>query len=986
MIFEFDTCVLDTSKQELWRDGEPAHVEPQVLAVLEYLVTNSERVVTKIELLDEVWGDRFVSESALTSRIKLARKACGDNGRDQRILKTVHSRGYRFIAPVSISDVSQAAVEPSSPPAVSFPSSSDPSNPSAPPAVPSRQRPAMPPASSALVGRSAELALLDEAFAEVFHGHRRAVFVCGGIGAGKSTLIAEFLERQDDLDGWAIACGQCIQTRGGVEPYFCLLDALGQLARVEPASTAATLERVAPTWLAQMPSLVDHDALERLERRLLGTSPARMLREGVEALSALAEIRPLVLVLDDLHWADDCTLDVLDVLLQRTDPVPLLLVGAGRPDASNIGSVIEPAVAGGRVAVIELEPLNGEAVGALASDRLGGVDLPDDVIDIVARRSGGVPLFAEEIVAAWLRQDQIGVTDGVIEVNDTLDSLESTIPATLPPLIERELATLDPDELDVLEACAVVGDAFDAAAVAAALDRTRAATEDALASLSRRHGLIGATGASGWPDGTMSASYAFVQQLVREVLDDRIAPSHRTLLHGRVGRALEAGYGERAGEIAVSLAEHAIEAGDTLRAVEHLAVAGEQANARSAHTHAAGFLESALDRLGDLPPSGERDRTELLTRIALGPALVATRGWFDPSVSENYERALKLCRSDPNGAEAAAARYGLATVSELQGRFERTESLLTPLLAAEADGPLAIEAHELVACSTFHQGKFDRSLRNARMVLDSWDEHAYSVLMARIAEHPASSCSSWSSLALWALGRSDESLELAEHAVELGERNLYALSTAVQQRAMLHQLRGEVEPCLEWAERCRQVGEDQGFPMRTIQADIYKGWALGVSGRADKGLALIADGLARFREEGATLNEAYYLGMHADALLHAGEPQQALDELTTAAERTTSRTYFYEAELCRLTARSHLAAGGSDAIEVARRDLDDSRSITHRQGAVALELRTLTDRFELEAEQGKAQRWHDALAGLLAMFDGQRPTPDTVRAGEVLAG
>ncbi|MDX2379107.1 MAG: hypothetical protein QNM02_05055, partial [Acidimicrobiia bacterium] len=124
----------------------------------------------------------------------------------------------------------------------------------------------------------------------------------------------------------------------------------------------------------------------------------------------------------------------------------------------------------------------------------------------------------------------------------------------------------------------------------------------------------------------------------------------------------------------------------------------------------------------------------------------------------------------------------------------------------------------------------------------------------------------------------------------------------------------------------------------------------------------------------------------ADALLHAGEPQQALAELETAVERTTSRTYFYEAELCRLTARSHLAVGGSDAIEVARRHLDDSRSVTHRQGAVALELRTLTDRFELEAEQGRAERWRDALSGLLAMFDGQRPTPDTMRAGELLAG
>ncbi|MCP3911822.1 MAG: ATP-binding cassette domain-containing protein [Actinomycetia bacterium] len=83
MIFDFEMCALDTSKQELWRDGELVHVEPQVLTVIEYLVRNAERVVTKIELLDEVWGDRFVSESALTSRIKLARRACGDNGRDQ---------------------------------------------------------------------------------------------------------------------------------------------------------------------------------------------------------------------------------------------------------------------------------------------------------------------------------------------------------------------------------------------------------------------------------------------------------------------------------------------------------------------------------------------------------------------------------------------------------------------------------------------------------------------------------------------------------------------------------------------------------------------------------------------------------------------------------------------------------------------------------------------------------------------------------------
>jgi DNA-binding winged helix-turn-helix (wHTH) protein len=100
VIYEFDACVLDTGTQQLWRDGEVVHVEPQVLAVLEYLAANSDRMVTKIELLDEVWGDRFVSESALTSRIKSARKATGDDGRTQGVIRTVHGTGYTFVAEV----------------------------------------------------------------------------------------------------------------------------------------------------------------------------------------------------------------------------------------------------------------------------------------------------------------------------------------------------------------------------------------------------------------------------------------------------------------------------------------------------------------------------------------------------------------------------------------------------------------------------------------------------------------------------------------------------------------------------------------------------------------------------------------------------------------------------------------------------------------------------------------------------------------------
>ena len=474
---------------------------------------------------DRVWGDRFVSESALTSRIKLARKACGDSGREQRILKTVHSRGYRFVGPVTARHAHDPTGRAERTSAV------------APVNSVAATR-----ASTTVFGREPELRLLHDAASDAAAGVRRSVFVCGGLGIGKSTLVAEFLEQAEVADDWLLARGQCFRTRGGVEPYFCLLEALSDLARTDQALVAETLERVAPSWLAQMPQLLDHDAPERLERRLLGSTPSRMLREGAEAFGALAQIRPLVLVLEDLHWSDDCTLDIVDLLLQRTDPSRLLLIGVGRPDTADITSVIDPAAASGRVSVIELEPLCRDDVGALAADRLGG-ELPDDLLSIIERRSGGIPLFAEEIVAAWLGNGQIEVVDATIRAVDDGASLEATIPPTLPPLIERELHTLDDEELAVLEACAVAGDSFAAATVAAALDRPTTETEDMLATLARRRGLIGATGAAGWPDGTVSATYAFTQQLFHEVIYDRIPAGHRTLLHGRVGEALETGHG-----------------------------------------------------------------------------------------------------------------------------------------------------------------------------------------------------------------------------------------------------------------------------------------------------------------------------------------------------------------------------------------------------------------------------------------------------------
>ncbi len=962
MIYEFDSCVLDTSTQELVRDGVTVHAEPQVLAVLEYLAANRGRVVTKVELLDEVWGDRFVSESALTSRIKWARKVCGDSGREQRIVKTIHSRGYRFVAEVRERDPAPSDLPSGPVPRIDL----------APP--------------GSVVGRDEEFGLLQEVLRSAETGCTRAVFVTGVSGSGTSTLIAEFIERNDTFDGWFVLRGRCSPARGGVEPYFSLLDAWSRLAQSNPEGVVRTLERVAPSWLSQLPSLVDEEVLRRLEPRLLGFSSQRMLREGVDALEELARVKPVLLAVDALQWADECTLDVLDLLMQRTRAVPLLLLASARSDSGAVQEVITSAVGSGRGVRVELPKLEPAAVGRLVRERFAGVDIPDELVRVVAERSDGVPMFAQEIVTAWLRQGLVEVDGGHLRVNATLDQLQSAVPQSLVTLIEQQLGSLDPADVDVLEAAAVSGIRFDGAEVAAGLCRPVSEVEGRLGNLGRRFGFFEAQARASWPNGSVSTRYSFTHRLYRDVVYERMTPGIQAEQHGRIGRAVEAGYAGQTADVAGSLADHFGASGETGLAIEYLRQAGELAVTRSAHAPATRFLHDALSRVDELPPGPERNLAELRVRVALGPALVTTRGWFDTSVRDNYERALALSDAVGPCPESASARYGMATVTELSGQFARTEELLTPLVQDEESGDLAMEAHELLACSAFHQAAFQRSVRNSDAVLESWDEDAYSVLMSRIAEHPASSCNSWRSLASWALGRLDDSLERAERAILLGELNPYALSTAVQQRAMLHQLRQEPEVCIEWAERTREVGGEQDFPMRIIQADIYKGWALGVSGSPQEGMRLVADGLERFRATGATLNEAYYLALYAETLLCDGQPEIALEQLdeALAVMREATRSYFYASEIHRLRAQALLAVGEGDAVASARTELDESREIAHRSGSPILEMRAVADRVRLEADHGEVAPWVAALGELVAAVEGQAETPDLRGARELL--
>jgi DNA-binding winged helix-turn-helix (wHTH) protein/tetratricopeptide (TPR) repeat protein len=961
MRYRFGDCELDDRRYELRRDGVLCHLEPQVFEVLVYLVRNRDRVVTRSELLDEIWGSRFVTDSALASRVKAARRAVGDNGREQRMIRTVHGRGYRFLAPVREED--QDAV----------------GGPAPAPPVPA------PAAGPSPVGRAAELERLAALHDLAARGRRQVVFVTGEAGIGKTTLVEAFAESFGRDRAGLVARGQCLEHRGTPEPYLPVFDALTGLCRQDGPGILALLSALAPTWLVQMPGLVGADDRELLERRALGGTRERMLREAAQALEAIGSDRPLMLLLEDLHWADPSTVDLIGWLATRDTTARLLLVGTYRPaDALAASHPIGEAGADlrlrGRVHELRLGELDPPAVLEVLQRRLPGAEVPEELARSVHRRTDGVPLFVTQLTQAWSDTGVLRRAGGSWELVRGPGGDDPAFPDDLHRLIELQLERLDAADLAVLEAAAVTGVEFAAAAAAAGVSGTVEEVEGRCAALARHHRFLRATGPLEWPDGTVSAGFGFAHDLHRTVLYDRIPAGRRARMHAAVAARLERAYGPASANVA-ELANQFLLGRDDRKAVHHLQSAAEQALRRSAYREAIQHLDALLGAVERLPEGADRDQAELLAQMTLGPALIATRGFASPEVEAAYARARQLCLALDRPYELSLVLHGLAAVNEMRGRYHRSQELLEELLRIGGAG-VVVEAHELLACSTFHQGAVVRSIGHAEQGLALYEAGRDIWYLAPYGEHPAVSCHDWAALARWFLGRPDGALAHAEQALAMAREYPYSLASAEVQLAYLHQYRGEPEPTLRWARQAAATATEHGFPIRAAQAAILGGWALAATGAAEDGAAQLRAGLAAYLGTGAELDHPYYLGLLGDALGSAGRAAEALavvEEAIAMVGRT--RPFYYLPELHRL--RGDLLARdgrrGAEAADAYRLAIE----IAAGHGTRAPQLRAAVRlcRLPSPSRPGDARA---LLQRLYDQFEEGFDTPDLREAGALL--
>src|SRR5215467_5232691 len=444
---------LDPDNACLWRGTKAVRLTPKAFAVLQCLVERHGQLLTKNFLLERVWPGIAVGDAVLKVCVREIRKALRDRVRAPRFVATVHRRGYRFIAGVTDVDPRPERDTAAGRWRVGSDSTSG-----------SRYR-----GPAHLVGRESALDRLQRGIESAWRGIRQTFFVTGEPGIGKTGVVEAFLERVSaDPRVW-IAHGQCVETYGRSEPYLPVLDALGRLCREAGGQWLVDLLRKhAPTWLAQMPWLLDGADRDALERDLLGATRERMLREMAEALEALTAEAPLVLVLEDLHWSDTATVDLVSLLARRTEPARLLVIGTYRPvdvlvSRHPLEDLNLELHARGRCQDVSLELLAEAGVADYLRERFPGHAFPSELARVIHRRTEGNALFMVSVVEDLVARGLIVMRDGRWALHAALEEVEVSVPESLRQMIERRLGRLEGDEREVLAAGSVAGMEFSAA-------------------------------------------------------------------------------------------------------------------------------------------------------------------------------------------------------------------------------------------------------------------------------------------------------------------------------------------------------------------------------------------------------------------------------------------------------------------------------------------------------------------------------------------
>jgi class 3 adenylate cyclase/predicted ATPase len=837
-----------------------------------------------------------------------------------------------------------------------------------------------------LVGREQEIGLLRERWAQVKEGLGQVVLLSGEAGIGKSRLVQVLTEQvAAEPRAWLTPC-QCspYHQNTALYPMIDLLERVvlqfdreespqQKLGKLEGfvIQSGLPLTETVPLFAALLSLPLGADSAP------LTGSPAQQKQQTLHALLTIlrriAAQQPVLFVMEDLHWVDPSTLEFLSLLVDQGPTARILALFTYRPDFR------PPWTGRAHLTQVTLNRLPRRQAAELTGRVAHGKALPAEVVEQVVAKTDGVPLFVEELTKMVLESGLLQERAERYELTGPLPPL--AIPATLHDSLMARL-----DRLATVKAMAQLGATLGREFSYELLQAVSPWDGDTL-----RRGLQQLVAAEflyqrGLPP---QATYRFKHALIQEAAHQSLLRSTRQLHHQRIAQVLEAQFPEVVETQPELLAQHYTEAGLSVQAIPHWQRAAQQALQRSAHMEATNHLTKGLELLTTLPDTPGRAQQELDLQLALGPALMATKGFAAPEVEQTYARARALCAKVGDTPQLFPTLGGLCRFYQTRGALPRARELGEQLyrLAQRAAAPTPrLEAHDALGTILFFLGEYAAARMHLEQGIALADPTAQRALALRLGVAPGVRCLAHAAHALWCLGYPAQAVGRSQEALALAQALSHPRSLVMARHfaAFLHHRRREAPAVQVQADSLLPLATAQGFPLWVGYGTFWRGWALAVQGQGAVGLAQMRHGMAAILATGQTLTRPLCLVLLAEAAGHAGQVEEGLRLLAEAlASLETSGRGDLLAEVHRLQGELLLRHATLDAAQ-AEACFHQALAIARRQQAKSWELRAAMSLARLWQQQGKRQEARELLAPIYGWFTEGFDTADLQEAKALL--
>jgi len=836
-----------------------------------------------------------------------------------------------------------------------------------------------------LVGREQEVGLLLERWAQVKEGHGHVVLLTGDAGIGKSRLVQMLKDHVADEPHIRWECRSVEYAQNTA--LFPLTDLFQRLLQFQAEDTTdekfgkleQMLSQYRLPWEESVQLFAPLLSLPIPEHHYapLNLSPQRQRQKTLETIIAilldLAERQPVLFILEDLHWTDPTTLELLNLLIAQTPTASLLVLLTCRPyfqPAWHHRSYLTEMTVN-RLAQPQIERMITQVAGSKT--------FPHAVMQQLVQRTDGVPLFVEELTKAVLESGMLQDVGGHYELIGTLPAL--AIPSTLQDSLMARLDRLVTAK-GIAQLGATIGRQFSYALLQAVSQLDTTTLQRELGRLVEAE-LVYQRGVP------PQAHYIFKHALIRDSAYESLLKSTRQQYHQRIAQVLEAQFPETAEAEPELLAHHYTEAGLIEQSVVYWYKAGQRASERSAHAEAIAHLRQGLALLETLPESPECTQQKVDLLIALGASLLGTRGSGAPEVEQTYLRAQHLCEHLHVSHQRFPVLRGLWSCSIVRTELHTAHALGQQLLvlAQQSQEPgMLLAAHRALGSTLFHLGEAVPALTHLAQGMALYDPKRHHASAFLYGEDAGVVCHSFAAWTLWCLGYPEQGLVRSREAVTLAQQvaHPYSLCHILASAAQCYQFCREGGAAQACAEASINLATAQGFPLRKAFGTILYGWALAQQGQAQEGIDQINQGLIVLRATGAETWRPYFLVLLAEAYGMLGQPETGLAVLAEALTLAdTMGARWFTAELHRLKGELLLQQNSDNQAE-AETCFQHAISIAQNQSAKSWELRAARSLSKLWQQQGKRQEAYDLLAPVYHWFTEGFDTADLKDAKALL--